>query len=151
MSVCAKFQLSSWSRSAWKVCVWRFHGLYAFQVTTMSNLNPSCFELLWVELRRVELRLGFNNIFGNLWIPENKSKHSCKWPSSVSAPSRLVFEYYFCRLWVKWKTLCMGSRTIGGAIWRWWLVSHIQVYREILQIEPIFMNNSFQRRNWEFQ
>ena len=37
--------------------VWRFHGLYqrfhglcAFQVTTMSNLNPNCFELLSVEL-----------------------------------------------------------------------------------------------------
>ena len=63
MSVCAKFQLSSWSRSAWKVCVWRFHGLYvrfhglyAFQVTSKSNptkLLLSCCELSWVELSYV--------------------------------------------------------------------------------------------------
>ena len=32
----------------------RFHGLYVFQVTTVSNLNLSCIEL--------ELGLGFDNI-----------------------------------------------------------------------------------------
>ena len=49
MSLCAKFQLSSWSRSAWKVWGW-WRG---FQVTTKSNLNEVAFELLWVELRLV--------------------------------------------------------------------------------------------------
>ena len=31
-------------------------------VATMSNLNPSYLELLWVELSQVELGLGFDNI-----------------------------------------------------------------------------------------
>ena len=35
----------------------RFHGLYAFQVTAVSNLNPSYFEF-----SRVELGLGFDNM-----------------------------------------------------------------------------------------
>ena len=49
MSVCAKFQPSSWSRSCWKVCGGGEH------VTTMSNSKASCFrvELSWVELRWV--------------------------------------------------------------------------------------------------
>ena len=51
MSVCAKFQLSNWSRSGPKVCG---SGVGGFQVTTVSNLNPSCIEL--------ELGLGFDNI-----------------------------------------------------------------------------------------
>ena len=32
-------------------------------VATMSNLNPSYLELLWVELSQVELGLGFDNYF----------------------------------------------------------------------------------------
>ena len=51
MSICAKFQLSSWSRSAWKVCCGGVE-----HVGTMSNptkLLLSCFELSWVELRWV--------------------------------------------------------------------------------------------------
>ena len=51
MSVCAKFQLSSWSRSGWKVCG-RVVVVVVEHVTTMSNSNASCFrvELSWVEL-----------------------------------------------------------------------------------------------------
>ena len=45
MSVCAKFQLSIWSRSDWKVC-----GGGGEHMATMSNLNPSYLELLSVEL-----------------------------------------------------------------------------------------------------
>ena len=57
MSVCAKFQLSSWSRSGWKVCgsggVVGWGGVH---VTTVSSSNASCFrvELSWVAL-------GFDN------------------------------------------------------------------------------------------
>ena len=51
MSVCVKFQLSSWSRSGWKVCGdgvgWS--GVVK-HVTTMSNSNASCFELSCVSL-----------------------------------------------------------------------------------------------------
>ena len=54
MSVCAKFQLFSWSRSAWKVCGGVGGvGWCGFQVTTVSNLNEVAFELLWVELSYV--------------------------------------------------------------------------------------------------
>ena len=45
MSVCAKLQLPSSSRSCWKVG--------GFQVITVSDLNPSDIEL--------ELGLGFDN------------------------------------------------------------------------------------------
>ena len=31
-------------------------------VATVSNLNPSYLDLLWVELSKVELGLGFDNI-----------------------------------------------------------------------------------------
>ena len=63
MSVCAKFQLSSWSRSGLKVwgavhcgnMVSTLRQYGGFQVTTMSNLNEVAFELLWVELSSGEL------------------------------------------------------------------------------------------------
>ena len=45
MSVCAKLQLSSWSRSGWIVCVgWGGGGEH---VATMSNSNAFA-ELRWV-------------------------------------------------------------------------------------------------------
>ena len=50
MSVRAKFQLPSLSRSGLKV----YGGVLVDQVTTTSNLNLSCIEL--------ELGLGFDNI-----------------------------------------------------------------------------------------
>ena len=58
MSVCAKFQLSSWSRSGRKVCgggAVGWGGGVVEHVTTMSNSNASCFRvgLSWVELRWV--------------------------------------------------------------------------------------------------
>ena len=56
MSVCAKFQLSSLSRSGWKVCGGGGGGLGGVveHVTTVSNSNASCF--------RVELScVGFDN------------------------------------------------------------------------------------------
>ena len=64
MSVCAKFQLSSWSRSCWKVCgggVVGWCGWCGGHVTTMSNSNASCFrfELSWVAL-------GFDNLTHSL-------------------------------------------------------------------------------------
>ena len=48
MSLCAKFPLSSWSRSClqvWGGVVWGGWG-GEFQVATVSNLNASCLELL---------------------------------------------------------------------------------------------------------
>ena len=39
----------------WGGVVWGEH------VATVSNLNPSWLELLWVELSQVELGLGFDN------------------------------------------------------------------------------------------
>ena len=67
MSVCAKFQLSSWSRSDWKVCcggstayMW---GSTAYMGNTwvLSLTQRSCFwvALSWVELSWVTL--GFDN------------------------------------------------------------------------------------------
>ena len=54
MSVCAKFQLSSWPRSGGKIC--GSGGVVLVEhVTTVSNLNKVAFELLWVELSSVEL------------------------------------------------------------------------------------------------
>ena len=50
MSVCAKFQLPSLSRSGIKVCG---SGVGGLAMTSRSNLNPSCIEL--------ELGLGFDN------------------------------------------------------------------------------------------
>ena len=53
-NLCAKFQLSSWSKSAWKVCCGGGGGWE--HVGTMSNptkLLLSCFELSWVELSYV--------------------------------------------------------------------------------------------------
>ena len=51
-SVCAKFQLSSWSRSGLKVCG---GGGVVEHVTTVSNSNASCFRVVlsWVELHWV--------------------------------------------------------------------------------------------------
>ena len=48
VSVCAKVQLSSWSKSGWKVC--------GGGVEHVTNSNTSCFELSWVTL-------GFDNNF----------------------------------------------------------------------------------------
>ena len=53
MSVCAKFQLSSWSRSGRKVCGsggvggvgWGGGGGVLEHLTTMSNSNASCFRV----------------------------------------------------------------------------------------------------------
>ena len=60
MSVCAKFQLSSWSRSGWKVGGGGWDGWggldgWVEHVTTVSNSNASCFRVVlsWVELRWV--------------------------------------------------------------------------------------------------
>ena len=36
-------------------------GVVVEHLATMSNLNPSYVELLWVELSYVELGLGFDN------------------------------------------------------------------------------------------
>jgi len=47
MSVCAKFQLSSWSRSGWIVCVGWGGGGGGEHVTTVSNSNAFA-ELRWV-------------------------------------------------------------------------------------------------------
>ena len=70
MSFCAKFQLPRLSRSGLKVCrsglVWG-----GLQVSTVSNLNPSCIELesglgfennLNPSCIEVEFGLGFDNI-----------------------------------------------------------------------------------------
>ena len=48
MSVCAKFQLSSWSRSGWKVC----GGWGGWVGNTWLRLTPTlvALELFWVEL-----------------------------------------------------------------------------------------------------
>ena len=54
MSACAKFEFPSLSRSGLKVSGSVGVGWGGFQVTTVSNLNPSCIEL---EL----LGLGFDN------------------------------------------------------------------------------------------
>ena len=56
MSVCAKFQLSSWSRSDWKV--WGGGGVVVVGskwvlCLTQRSCFYSCFELSWVELRWV--------------------------------------------------------------------------------------------------
>ena len=53
MSVCAKFQLSSWSRSGWKVCAWVGWG--GVGNTWLLCLTPTlvALELSWVELRWV--------------------------------------------------------------------------------------------------
>ena len=74
MSVCAKFQLSSWSRSGWKVCVGWWGG--GEHVTTMSNSNASCFRvgLSWVAL-------GFDNYNT---IPRSASQlFKIHYPSSI--------------------------------------------------------------------
>ena len=52
MSVCAKFQLSSWSRSDGKVCAWWWGG-GGFHVSTMSNPTKLLLQLLLVELSYV--------------------------------------------------------------------------------------------------
>ena len=61
MSVCAKFQLPSLSRSGLKVCgsgggvVW-----CGLAVSTMSNLNPSCIEFeLGLDFDTKNLNLNF--------------------------------------------------------------------------------------------
>ena len=51
MSVCAKFQLSSWSRSSWKVCVWCVVVSSKWLLCLTSTLVA--LELLWVELSYV--------------------------------------------------------------------------------------------------
>ena len=56
VSVCGKLQLSSWSRSGRKVCVWVVWGGGGFQVATVSHSNASCFR---VVLSLVELRWVF--------------------------------------------------------------------------------------------
>ena len=122
MSVCAKFQLSSWSRSAWKVCGWRFHGLYvrfhglyAFQVTTKSNptkLLLSCFELSWVELSYI----GFWHFKMISWRrPQKKgddlkdevnlkmttlSKMKMIWQKMYAPHLSLDFEFQIKKCWV---------------------------------------------------
>ena len=53
MSACAKFEFPSLSRSGLKVSGSGGVGWGGFQVTTVSNLNPSCIEL--------ESGLGFDN------------------------------------------------------------------------------------------
>ena len=53
MSACAKFEFPSLSRSGLKVSCSGGVGWGGFQVTTVSNLNPSCIEL--------ESGLGFDN------------------------------------------------------------------------------------------
>ena len=46
MSVCARLQLSSWSRSVCKVCgIGGVVGLGGEHVATMSNSNVSCFKV----------------------------------------------------------------------------------------------------------
>ena len=66
MSVCTKFQLSSWSRSGWTVCGSGGGGGGGVggemeHAATMSNLNPRL--EVRVALSWVELGLGFDNIF----------------------------------------------------------------------------------------
>ena len=57
MSVCAKLQLSSWSRSGWIVCVgWGGGGEH---VATMSNSNAFA-ELRWVLTISIRLYIGFH-------------------------------------------------------------------------------------------
>ena len=79
MSVCAKFQLSSWSRSAWKVCCgvvgWGGVGNTWVLCLTQRSCFYSCFGLSWVELSWVEAELG------NIYIcksPEFSSSAHCQ-------------------------------------------------------------------------
>ena len=55
MSVCAKYQLSSWSRSDWKVCVWVgwVGSRWVLCLTQRSCFWVALVELSWVELRWV--------------------------------------------------------------------------------------------------
>ena len=71
MSACAKFEFPSLSRSGLKVSGSVGVGWGGFQVTTVSNLNPSCIELesglgfdnnLNPSCIEVEFGLGFDNI-----------------------------------------------------------------------------------------
>ena len=48
MSVCAKFQLPSMSRGCLKVCGSGVGG--GFQLSLLSNINPSGIELLWIRV-----------------------------------------------------------------------------------------------------
>ena len=54
MSVCAKFQLYSWSRSCWKVCGGGVLGGVE-HVTTMSNSNASCFRVVLSSVAGLEV------------------------------------------------------------------------------------------------
>ena len=94
MSVCAKFQLPSWSRSDWKDCVW-WVVVSEFQVATVSNptkLLLSGFELSWVQLRWVL----------TLFTIINECQHmqiftKCKY---TSPNPKKCFQ-----IWKMWKTL----------------------------------------------
>ena len=73
VSVSAKFQLPSWSRSDWKVCVWGG----GFQLATMSNLNEVTFELLCVEFSWVTL--GFDKNESLMILLVMGKKHLGSW------------------------------------------------------------------------
>ena len=42
-------------------------------MSTMSSLNPSNLEFLLLELSKVELGLGFDNILGGWWVGRFRS------------------------------------------------------------------------------
>ena len=74
MSICAKFQLPSLFRSGLKVCGSGL-GWCGFQVSTVSNLNPSCIEL--------DLGLGFGNILGGQVVGGGWLIPTCMFPGKL--------------------------------------------------------------------
>ena len=85
MSVCAKFQLSSWSRSDWKVCVWvGWVGSRWVLCLTQRSCFYSCFGLSWVELRWVLTIIWFQIYFWCSRTFQTPFKHL---PDTFKAPS----------------------------------------------------------------
>ena len=72
LSLNRPFQLSSWSRSGWKVCGGCWGGEH---MATMSISNTSCFRvaLSWVELRWVLTINVFINVYMNIYMDFHKN------------------------------------------------------------------------------